>query len=227
MTVTEAITGINYALRGIDDDAPSDGSDEWNFWLSELNRKKDELYRDTQKHWSEAFLVQSVGTITANTALTFNLLTTYLQASGTGENQAAYVIGTDGTRYNLDLIEPEEIEKGQQALYISGRNPQVIHFTEEITADDPMVGGTLYLPGYYLPANMTTGADELPFPDNQWAVLAVAASIAFSDVTYEDKVEGLNAQANNLYELMVVNSRAGTHGAPRKVKHVVSRRIGS
>ena len=44
---------------------------------------------------------------------------------------------------------------------------------------------------------------------------------------YKDKVEGLNSQANNLYELMVVSSRAGTHGAPRKVKHVVSRRIGS
>jgi len=46
--VTTAISGINYALRGVDDEAPLDGTEEWDYWLSVLNRKKDELFRDTK-----------------------------------------------------------------------------------------------------------------------------------------------------------------------------------
>lgn len=227
MTLAQAILGINYSLRGIDDDAPSSGSDEWNYWLYLLNRKKNALFRDVKKNWSEDFEVQSVGTITANAALSFNLPSTYLAASGTGENSAAYVIATDGRRIDIDLIAANAIKNGEQAIYISGKNPQVLRFTDEITATDPMVGGTLYLPGHYLPADMTASTDDMPFPDDDWGVAATAAEIAFSDVTYEDKTEGLNAVANDLYSLMVGNAKPGTYGAPNKVVHSVSRRIGS
>lgn len=59
MNVTTALTKISYALRGIDDDAPTFGSDEANYWLSVLNDKKDELFGDPNQPWSASFKATS------------------------------------------------------------------------------------------------------------------------------------------------------------------------
>jgi hypothetical protein len=74
MTLSEAITRINYALRGTDDDPPTSG-DEFDYWVSLLNRKKDELYEDTSRQWSfiySALAPNEPGTVatTGTTALT-------------------------------------------------------------------------------------------------------------------------------------------------------------
>ena len=42
MLVSEAIVGINYALRGTEDDAPLEGTEEYTYWLHLLNKKKNE-----------------------------------------------------------------------------------------------------------------------------------------------------------------------------------------
>ena len=55
MYVSTALSKISYALRGLDDDAPSFGDDEANYWLSVLNDKKDELFQDTKNKWSSSF----------------------------------------------------------------------------------------------------------------------------------------------------------------------------
>ena len=54
MTLTDAITRLNYILRGTDDDAPTSGTDEYTYWLDTLNRKKNELYNDTTNTWRTA-----------------------------------------------------------------------------------------------------------------------------------------------------------------------------
>lgn len=221
MDVTTAISGINYALRGVDDDAPLDGSDEWNYWLSVLNRKKDELFRDVNKQWSVSFDIQSIGTITASSTPSFNIPSDFLAASGDGYGAGAYVLNGD-VRTDLLLVKPQEITKSNRVVYISGTNPQVLKFADEITADDVIVGGTLYLNGQFLPADMTAAADVVPFPDPQWGVLSSAAEIAYNDVTYEDKAEGLNARANNLYHLMETANRKGFHKGPRKLAYVTT-----
>lgn len=75
MQLTDAISKINYALRGLDDDAPSAGDDEYNQWLSILNSKKDELYYGVGKTWSQAYSPSApveIGTVATagTTALT-------------------------------------------------------------------------------------------------------------------------------------------------------------
>lgn len=75
MTLSEAITRISFALRGTDDDSPAFGGDESNYWLSLLNRKKDELYEDVGRQWSfiyKATAPNETGTVatTGTTALT-------------------------------------------------------------------------------------------------------------------------------------------------------------
>jgi len=210
MIVSAAISRINYVLRGTDEDAPESGTDEWNYWVDTLNRKKDELYRDVSKQWRSSYDVESLGTVTANATPSYNLPTTFLGASS-----YVYVVTTDGNRHDFEICQPQERDSRKQQVFIAGMNPQVLYFTDEILATDQIVGGTLYMPGYYLPADMTTGTDTLPVDDPNWLCAAGAAEIAFNDLVYEDKATDLNAKANNLYSLMVKNNARGTYANPR------------
>lgn len=57
MKVSEFLTQVNYAYRGIDDDTPTVGSEEANQWVATLNRKKNELYSNARVLWSDTFAV--------------------------------------------------------------------------------------------------------------------------------------------------------------------------
>lgn len=218
MLVSEAITGINYALRGTDDDAPAWGSDASTYWLSVLNRKKDEFYRDATRNWSGIYSVESVGTISASTTPSYSLDESFIAPCGDGESSGIYVIKTS-KRHDFTLIKPNERNTSNQEVFIAGLNPKTLYFSNEIKSTDTIVGGTLYVAGYYMPDNLTAAADELPFSDPQWAVLASAAEIAENDIVYEDKAGNLNAKANNLYAQMVAIEQRGTNGEPRKSKY--------
>lgn len=222
MILSEAISGINYALRGLDDDAPTTGDDEHSYWLSVLNRKKDEFYRDATRNWPEAFEVRSLGSVSVSAAPSFNVPTDFIAPSGDGRGAGAYVITTDNQRVDLELVKPEEAGPDTRVAYISGRNPQKLYLSTAVTAGESIVGGTVYLSGYFLPSDLSADSDVLPFADPQWAVLATAAEIAGNDIIYEDKEANLNAKANNLYEIMAQNARVGVHGSPRKVKYAVN-----
>lgn len=214
--VTQAISEINYALRGIDDDAPIDGSDEWIYWLSVLNRVKRTLFRDVKQNWEESFATRNVGTVTASAALTINLPSDFIAPSGNGDGIGVYVITTSGTRVNLDLVKPHQASSGERQVYVSGKTPKVLNFNFVISATDQIVGGTVYVPGYYMPADLTVAASVLSFPDNDWGVMATAAEIAFNDIVYETKSADLNAKANSLYTDMVNRNQRGFTGQPRK-----------
>lgn len=75
MLISEFLTRVNYALRGTDDDAPTVGDEEADYWISLLNRKKDELFQDPRLRFASAFhetAPNEVGTVatSATTTLT-------------------------------------------------------------------------------------------------------------------------------------------------------------
>lgn len=128
-----------------------------------------------------------------------------------------YVTKTDGNREYIDVIKPQERDRNKQEVYLSGMNPQIWTFTSSIASTDNLVGGTLTTPGYYMPDDVTAATDELPIPDPNWAVMAVASEIAFNDVIYEDKSADLNEKANSLYRAMTMKNRVGTYKNSRKI----------
>lgn len=219
MLVSAFITRVNYVLRGTDDDAPAEGSDDWSYWVDTLNRKKDEIYYDVSKSWTSAYAETAIGTtITASTAPSYNLSATFLQPSN-----SLYVIDLNGQRHDYEIVQPFEANINTRQAYITGMNPQVLKFSNEITATDAIVGGTIYVPGYYLPADVDANSDTVPLPDPNWGVLAVAAEIAFNDITYEDKSADLQAKSNALFSMMVARNRRGTYKNPRKSAYNVRR----
>lgn len=130
---------------------------------------------------------------------------------------------TDSDDVYYDFVKPRENYSAIRRAYVAGVNPQILTFTSAITSTENIVGGTLYVPGYYMPEDVSAATDELPLPDPYWGVMAVAAEIAFGDITYEDKVEGLQTKANALYSQMVRNNRRNTYGYPYTLPRNVNR----
>lgn len=283
MILSEAITRIAYALRGTDEAAPSSGSDEFAYWLSLLNRKKDELYQDVGKQWSFIYkatqpnetgtvattgtttltgtgtfftdykagdkvtvdgeTVRTIDTISSDTVLTVTVAfantasgKTFTRTTIIDEDVEAYnvhrsllglsdklYVQTSDDKIFLNHVHPQERDYTTQQVHLSGGNPELLSFTIDIEAADPMVGGSLVLPGYYLPADLSTSTDVLPVPDPNWLVMATASEIAFGDIVYEDRAEMINSRANSLWAAMVAKNRRGTYGQPRKTPYAVKR----
>lgn len=223
MILSEAITKINYALRGLDDDAPSVGSDEWIYWTNVLNSKKNEVYRDVKNRWTNTFENRALsGGVSASTTPVYDLPSDFL-----GIASQVYIVTTGGVRINFDPIHPEEANPRARNVYVAGANPPKLYFTNEIISGENIIGGTIYVPGYYLPddLNDASGDEELNFPDDEWGVISTAAEIAFNDIVYEDKAADLNEKANSLYTSMLMKNHRGTYNNPRRVPTRV-RRIG-
>lgn len=228
MTVAEFLTRTNYALRGSDEDSPVFGFDEAVYWLDLLNRKKDELYENVSQNWRNTFETRSIGIITASTAPSFDLDDDFLALSGNenstgGAGGGVYIIQTDGNRIDLNVIDPNEQNSQTRAAYIAGFDPQTLFMTTEIKSTEPIIGGTLYAPAYYMPEDLTGENDTLPFLDPNWACISVAAEVAFNDITYEDRAPTLNIKANALFEQMVKKNRGQLHNSPKQIRYSVKR----
>jgi len=286
LTLSEAVTRINYALRGTDEDAPTSSESEWTYWLSLINRKKDELFEDVGKQWrciystsapTEPGTVETAGattltgtgtyftdyavgdkitvsgetertiaTITSDTSLTVTVAFSNTASTQTFTRKTIiatgvqtysahrrllvvsdklYVLDTNSDNIYLAFIHPQERDYTNQQVHLSGDNPQVFTFTETIASTDQMVGGSLIVPGYYMPVDLSAETDEIPVPSPNWLVMAVAAEIAFNDIVYEDRAEGLNAKANALWRAMVARNQRGVYGEPRRTSYNVKSRI--
>jgi hypothetical protein len=134
----------------------------------------------------------------------------------------AIVTTTNQTLY-YQLGKPQERDRFTREVYISGRDPQTITFYDTIASTDQSVGGTLIVPGYYIPADYTSASDVITVDDPYWLVYAVASELAFNDLTYESKYVDLNNKANNLYNQMVITNRRGTSNYPRIARTNVNR----
>jgi hypothetical protein len=151
---------------------------------------------------------------------TYNLHRRFLGASDT-----VYVTNTDGNRIEYSVIQPQERQLNFREAFISEENPLTITFTTNIESTEDIIGGVLTVPGYSNVPDMTAATDVVPMPDPNWLALAVAADLAFGDLIYEDKTEGLNVRANNLYSMMVRKNRRGTFRNARKLQTTNSYRI--
>lgn len=121
--------------------------------------------------------------------------------------------------------EPQERERYENEVYISSNLPQTITFqsTIDTTHNDNLIGGTLKVPGFYIPADYTSATDTVVIDDPYWLVYAVASELAFNDITYSDKAPDLNNKANSLYSGMISNNRRGTNNNPRQARTNVNR----
>lgn len=224
MLVSEWLWHVNDALRGTDEDAPNLGTAEANNWLRTLNRKKDELYQNTKILWNETWQEKSLGTVTASATPSYGTDTTTTLIA---PSDRVRILDTNSQNVYYDIIKPKERPVNGRAFYVAGMNPQTLKCTNAIGATEDIVGGTLYLPGYYMPADIDVstedGTSTIPFLDPYYAVMAVASEIAFNDMTFEDKSADLAGKANYLYMQMVRKNRKNTYGSDKPIPTRVNR----
>lgn len=210
MILLDFIKLVNYNLRGVDDDPPSEGDDDWNHWATLANTKKTTMYRDVKKRWSSSWDDdKEIGTIAVATRPTFNLDSTFLLAS-----DHLVVVMPDGREQDLDIVEPQERSVYKFQAFIYGLNPQKLRLSKAIETGSEYIGATLVLPGFYIPADMNIADPNavVPVDDPIWLAMDVAASVAFNDITYEDKFADLKGQANELYKQMEAVNKARPRG---------------
>jgi hypothetical protein len=208
---------INYCLRGLDDETPTIGTPEADLWLSFANQKIEDLVFDPYENWSCFWELRSLATPVGALDNTYSLDADFVRASD-------YIIVTDtsGNEHRIKLVEPE-LRVGANEAYISGNNPQVLNFNGQIIAGSVLVGGTITVPGYYKPSELTLGTDVVPVDNPNWLAYAVASEVAFNDTSYEDKAPDLLAKANDLYKKMRLMNKKGSAVTPRKTTVTVNR----
>lgn len=188
---------------------------------------------------------RTIATISSNTSLTVTLAFSNTASAKTFTHKSIIATGVQSYSMHRNLLfpsdsvfvttstqdlkyvigKPQERDRYQNEVYLSGRFPQILTFYDDITSSSQAVGGELKIPGYYIPNDLTTSTDIIPVDDPYWLVYAVASELAFNDLTYEDKAPDLNAKANNLYAGMVNNNRRNTNNFPRQMRTNVNRII--
>jgi hypothetical protein len=214
MLVSTLIERISYALRGTDDEVPTVGGDETAYWLSIINRKKDEWATDPFEAWGSLFEVRTLADPVEVGTQSYDLDADFIRPS-----DDVYVT-VAGQRIDFNLVEPQLRDSVSNAVYLAGKK---LYFVDTILTDSQIVGGAITVPGFFLPDDMDSYTDVVPVDDPNWLALATAAEIAFNDVSYEDKGPDLFAKANSLYVAMKTANKKGTITAPRKVPTMVKR----
>lgn len=127
------------------------------------------------------------------------------------------VIDTSGQDHWIDVVKPQERLTSLLEVYVYGGRPMIMEFAAPFITGDPLIGAQMIPSGYYIPDDVdATNANAIiPVDDPHWASMAVAAQIAFNDITYQDKFGDLNGQANVLYKNMAHKNRRGVYGSPR------------
>lgn len=110
-------------------------------------------------------------------------------------------ISTTSQNIYFCLVRPQERNYGK--VYLSGNNPKKITFYDTIASTSQVVGGTLLMPGYYLPSSLTLETDIIPVDDPEWLVLITASELARNDSAKSDQFPNLVAMANERYAKMI------------------------
>lgn len=137
------------------------------------------------------------------------------------------VTTTAGNKAYYDLIKPQDRLSSSGTAYVHDQAPQVLTFLNDIVSTDQIIGGTLSVPGFYLPDPVAAATDLIPVDDPNWLIYRVAGELAGNDLIYESKAADLIAQSNELYTAMAVSDRRGTAGNPSRSRWSVNRIPGS
>lgn len=164
--------------------------------------------------------VRTIDTITSDTALTvsvafsttasdLNFSHQTIIATGVQEyslhrnffipSKTVIVTTTQDICFSADM--PQNVGVGM--VYYSGNNPKKVTFYDTIASTSQIVGGTLKIPGIYLPDPLVLSTDIVAVDDPEWLVLIVASELARNDAAKSDQFPNLVAMANERYTKMI------------------------
>ena len=185
------------AYRGkVEEKTPSFGSDKADLVIDIANQAQEEWARNSKIHWNSLFEERNIG-IVDTSVFTYELDDDFLFPSD-------YIIieQLDGNRREIPITKPQKRNDNKTKVYLSGNNPKKITFAGD-TIDSVLNGGTILMPGYYLPSEIVNSTDLVTADDPNWLVYATAAELTRNDPAKEDQYANLIGKANDLYLNMI------------------------
>ena len=205
-TVDQAIAA-SYLLATGKAVAPTSGTAKYTKLLALLNMYTQVWAGETGTDWKSLYSLFTVsGTVTATD--TFAIPATVGKVSRS-EGDFVRINHTDGTTQSTYTIVPIErlyndgstistpggsTQNSTGTCAISGSN---IIFPTAFKTTDAQYGGTIKIPGYSIPATLTTGTDVITVDDPFWLCFRVAAEYIRNDVTRVQLYGSLIDQAND------------------------------
>lgn len=199
MTAQTLINDVYRAYKGKGASRiPVWGSEKSNLYLAIANRKQREFSTDPRNKWNSLFEIRSISPVidaATTPTLTYNLASDFYLPS-----DYARIVKTDGSIVEYPIVKAQQRNVQEQSLYIHGSNPKTITFAQ--TIDTGLDGATLYVPGYYLLADLVNSTDPVLVDDPIWLVYATAAELARNDAAKDAEFPNLSGMANELYQRM-------------------------
>lgn len=179
---------------------PASGTSKYNKLVALANLFTQNWASEAGVDWKSLRTVATVsGTVTATD--TFTLPTTLGKLSKT-EGDFIRIVCTDGTESQYTIVPIERLYEEGSKIQATGNSTCAVSgaslvFNTAFTATSREFGGTIYVPGYSIPATLSAGTDVIQVDDPYWLVFAVAAEFIRTDITRAEQYGNLIAQANN------------------------------
>lgn len=193
MELQTLISNVYRAYKGKSSKAPSSGTSDYNDVLSLINQKQEEWARDPYVSWRSLYRERESGTIISGIQ-EYELEEDFHRAA-----EYIYVDVDDNREERFPVITPSNANIHNRSVFIVGRT---LYFTDDIKEDDSIVDGTLRVPQYILPEDLSDSRDETAVDDPYWLIESVAAELARNDPAKERHFPNLIAMANDKYQKM-------------------------
>lgn len=155
-------------------------------WLSLYNRKT------------------NIGTVTGTD--TFALPNTLRKISDTSGDFVQVINGTNVANYNV--VPAEKLGLYDEGSNVCAQIKRDLVFRTAFSADSPLYGATIYVPGYEYAQGLANDTDTVPVDIPEWLVLVTAAEYIRNDITKQNQYPNIIAEANEMLERMIDDNDA-------------------
>ncbi len=206
MTLDQAIQRT-YLLATGKTTTLSSGSTKYEKIKALLNLYKDVWADESGIQWKSLRAVATIGTVTATD--TFVLTGVEVDKISNQEEDYVRINHVDGVSQSLYTITPiEKLYRGGQSVNPIGGGlgsaqglcavaGTSLIFNYPFTASSVQIGGSIKVPHYPTPADMSGGTDVVAVDDPNWICFMAAAEYVRNDITRQNQYGNLIAQATN------------------------------
>lgn len=207
MEVQDFIRQVHITLTGKGgDEAPREGSEEWQRYIDIGNQKLYEWAHDPREQWESLYRneTESVGKGDEEVDIS---------------RQTIHVVGditlrhVNGVIHIPQVASRELLQARQLSFCIEGATERIIRFSEPLPE-----AGEIYFGVYAAPKDIGR-AKRITVDNHRWLVLATAAELSRNDPVKDEQFANLMGMANDIYEAMKQQNRRNRMLGVRRIKH--------
>lgn len=176
------------------------GSTKWNNLVASANFYIRQWAREPGVDWNSLYdPAFQIGTVSATD--TFDL-DDDIRVISKQQGDFVRIVHSGSTQYtDYDVIDADKLKDYPYGNYVA-QVGRTLKFNSAFASSSQQYGGTIYVPAYLYPEEISGDNDEVPVDDPNWLALSVAADYVRNDITRKDLRADLVNEANQCMERM-------------------------